>query len=299
MKRVLVIGATGNIGRQVVSQLLATNVSVRALVRNPDSASLPAAVEMVRGDLTTPATLDRPQDDLDAVFLVWVAPRTVVAAAVARIAERVPRIVFLSSPHRTAHPFFQQPGWRPGERMANPFAKLQAEIERLIEASGAQWTFLRPGMFAANTLLWWAPQIRAGNVVRWPNAAAPTAPIHELDIAAVAARALCEEGHGGEDCVLTGPQSLSLFEQVSTIGEAIGRPLRFQEISPEEARLELAAVMPPPVVGMLLNAFAAGIGQPAFVTSTVADVTGRPARTFRDWVIDNAAEFRRRSPKGA
>jgi len=284
MNRILVIGATGNVGRQVVSQLLATNVRVRALIRNPDSANLPAQVEIVPGDLTLPATLDRTLDDVDAVFLVWVALATAVAPALARIAKYVPRMVFLSAPHRTPHPFFQQP---------NPVAAMHAEIERLIEASGFQWTFLRPGMFAANTRLWWAPNIRAGNVVRWPYAEAPTAPIHERDIAAVAVRILREEGHGGEDYVLTGPQSLSQVEQVSIIGEATGRALRFEEISPDEARRELLTMMPLPIINMLLNAWAAAIGQPAYITSAVADITGTPPRTFRDWVIDHAAEFRR------
>ena len=284
MKRTLVIGATGNVGRQVISQLIATNVRIRALTRNPDSANLPAEVETVRGDLTIPATLDRSLDDVDAVFLVWGAPATAVAPALARIVKHVQRVVFLSAPHRTAHPFFQQP---------NPVAIMHAEIERLIEASGVQWTFLRPGMFAANARLWWAPAIRAGNVVRWPYAEAPTAPIHERDIALVAVRILCEEGHGGKDYVLTGPQSLNQFEQVSIIGEATGRSLRFEEISPEDARRELLTVMPLPVIDMLLNAWKAAIGQPAFVTSAVADITGTPARTFRDWVIDNAEEFRR------
>jgi len=285
MKRTLVIGATGNVGRQVTSQLIATNVRVRALTRNPDSAALPAQVEIVRGDLTIPDTLDRALDEVDAVFLVWTAPATAVAPALARIAKHVQRVVFLSAPHQTAHPFFQQP---------NPVAIMHKEIERLIENSGLQWTFLRPGMFAANTLLWWAPTIRAGNnIVRWPYAEAPTAPIHERDLAAVAVRMLCEEGHGGEDYVLTGPESLSQSEQVSIIGEVIGRSLRFEEISPEEARRELLTVMPPPVINMLLNAWAAAIGQPAFVTSAVADLTGMPARTFRDWVTDHAAELRR------
>jgi uncharacterized protein YbjT (DUF2867 family) len=293
MKRILVIGATGNVGREVISQLLATNVRVRAMARNPESANLPAHVEVLGGDLTIPDTLHGPLDDVDAVFLVWVAPRSAVAPAIERIAKHVQRIVFLSSPHRTAHPFFQQPGWRPGEPMANPFAALPVEIERLIEASRRHWTFLRPGMFAVNTRLWWAPKIRAGGVVRWPYAEAPTAPIHELDIAAVAARVLSEEGHNGKDYVLTGPQSLSQREQLGIIGDVIESPLRFEEISPEEALCELSGIMPPPVVDMLLNAWAAAVGQPAFVTSTVADITGRPARTFRDWVIDHAAEFRR------
>src|SRR5262249_3410962 len=162
-----------------------------------------------------------------------------------------------------------------------------------IQASGVGWTFLRPGMFASNALAWWIPQIRAGNVVRWPYADAPTAPIHELDIAAVAVRTLCEEGHHGKDYVLTGPESLSQSEQVTIVGEVIGRPLRMEAIPPEEARRELLAIMPLPIIDMLLNAWAAAIGQPAYVTSAVADVTGTPARTFRDWAIDHIAELSR------
>ena len=291
MKRILVIGGTGNVGRAVIGQLLPANVKMRALARNPESAILPPEVELVRGDLTIPDSLDRALDDVDAVFLVWVASPKTVVPVMERILGRTPRIVFLSAPHRTPHPFFQQPGWRPGDPMANPFAAVKVEIERLIEASGIQSTFLRPGMFALNTWLWWAAAIRAGNIVRWPYAEAPTAPIHERDIAAVAALALCGEGHAGRDYVLTGPQSLSQSEQVEIVGETIGRPLRLEQISADESRRELAALMPPAVIGMLLNAWAAGMGQPAFVTPTVADLTGRPTKTYRDWVTDHAAEF--------
>jgi uncharacterized protein YbjT (DUF2867 family) len=240
---------------------------------------------VVRGDLTLPETLDACLDGVDAVFLVWTAPPATVAPALDRIAQHARRIVFLSSPYQTAHPFFQagQP---------NPVAALHMEIERLIATSRLQWTFLRPGMIAANALWWWAPQIRAGDVVRWPYLAAPTAPIHERDIAAVAVRALSEDGHAGAEYVLTGPQSLSQFEQLSTIGDVIGRPLRMEEISPEEARSELLTFGPPQAVNMLLSAWAAAIGQPALVTSTVAEITGAPARTFRGWAADHAAEFR-------
>jgi uncharacterized protein YbjT (DUF2867 family) len=265
----------------VVSQLVAADAQVRALTRNPEAAGLPPEVDVVRGDLTVPADLDRCMDGVDAVFLVWTAPPGAVPAAVDRMAEHAGRIVFLSAPHRTPHPLFQQP---------NPLAAMHAEIERLIEASGLRWTFLRPGMFAANALSWWAPQIRAGDVVRWPHAAVPTAPIHERDIAAVAVRALLEDGHDGAEYVLTGPESLSQLEQVVTIGDVIGRPVRFEELSPEEARRELP--FPAPAMNMLLNAWAAAIGQPALVTSAVAEITGRWARTFRDWVSDHAEAFR-------
>jgi uncharacterized protein YbjT (DUF2867 family) len=107
---------------------------------------------------------------------------------------------------QTAHPFFQQP---------NPSRALAEDIERTIETSGIEWTYLRAGMFALNARHFWGPQIRAGDVVRWPYLAAPTAPVDERDIAAVAVRTLTEDGHAGMEYVLTGAQSLSQHEQIS------------------------------------------------------------------------------------
>jgi uncharacterized protein YbjT (DUF2867 family) len=93
------------------------------------------------------------------------------------------------------------------------------------------------------------------------------------------------------DYVLTGPQSLTQCEQVATIGAVIGRHLRIEEIPPDEAQRTCLAEMPPPVRSTLLDAWAAAVGLPAFVTSTVEDLTGISARTFRDWVEDNVSEF--------
>jgi uncharacterized protein YbjT (DUF2867 family) len=146
-------------------------------------------------------------------------------------------------------------------------------------------------MFASNVQHWWAPQIRSGDVVRWPYAAVETAPIDERDIAAVAARALLDARHAGADWVLTGPESLSHAAQVNAIGEAIGRPLRYEELTPYEFRRETAATWPGGVVDMLLNAWQAALGQPAFVTSTVEEILGTPARTFRQWAADHASAF--------
>jgi uncharacterized protein YbjT (DUF2867 family) len=283
MNRILVIGATGRVGREIISQLPTKDVRIRALARSPHTAGLPPHVDVVRGDLTVAETLDECLDSIDTVFLVWTAPPAAVAPALERIAKQVRRIVFLSSPYKTPHPFFQQP---------NSVAPLHAQIERLIETSGFEWTFLRPGMFAANARHWWAPQIRAGDIVRWPHLTAPTAPIDERDIAAVAVRALCEDGHAGAEYVLTGPESLSQFEQVSTISRAIDRSLRIEEMSPDDCRREWSPSWPVSITNMLLDAWAAAIGQPAFVTSTVAEITGTPARRFHDWATDHAAEFR-------
>jgi uncharacterized protein YbjT (DUF2867 family) len=283
MNRVLLIGGTGRVGRQLIEQLPVADAKIRVLTRHPEAARLPAHVEVVGGDLTIPESLDRCLEQIDAVFLVWVAPGATIPTVVERISRRAERIVFLSSPLKTAHPFFQQP---------NPLRVLGEQIERTIEASGLPWTFLRPGMFASNALRWWAPRIRAGDVVRWPYLAVPTAPIDERDIAAVAVRALLENGHAGAEYVLTGPQSLTQFEQVSTIARVIGRSLNIEELSPDEARRELLTLMPLSIINMLLDAWAAAAGQPALVTSQVEDIVGTPARTFLDWVASHASEFR-------
>ncbi|HTM49790.1 MAG TPA: NAD(P)H-binding protein [Bryobacteraceae bacterium] len=293
MNRVLIIGAASAVGRQVLSQLPAASVPPRALVRNPPTAPLPPDVEIVRGDLTLPETLNAALDRIDSVFLIWTAPPATVAPALERIARHARRIVFLSSPYNNPHPFFQ--GGQP-----NPIAALHSAIERLIESSNLEWTFLRPGMFAANALRWWAPMIRAGaGVVRWPYPDAPTAPIDERDIAAAAVRALCEDGHAAAEYVLTGPESLTQGEQLSVIGDVIGRPLRMEEMSPEDTRAEWLAHMPAFVIDFLLGAWAAAMGRPALVTSTVADITGTPARTFRDWAMNHAPEFQTASREPA
>jgi uncharacterized protein YbjT (DUF2867 family) len=285
MTRTLVIGATGNIGRQVVLQLAADDQPVRAVTRKAEGAGIPPTVEVAQGDLACPESLDECLVDIDAVFLVWTAPFAEFGPALERIVKHVRRLVFLSAPLKTPHPFFQQP---------NPIRMQTEQIERMIETSGLDYTFLRPGMLASNSLYWWGGQIRAGGVIRWPYLNVPTAPIDERDIAKVAVRALCDDGHAGAEYVLTGPQSLNQFEQISTIGRVIGRTLAIQELSPDEAQRELSATMPAFIVKMLLDAWSAGVGLPAFITSTVAEITGTPARPFLDWATDHAADFQTR-----
>lgn len=208
---VLVTGATSRVGRMVVDQLVEAGVPARALTREPATAALPTSVEVIGADLAVADSLDAPLRGTRAVFLVWTLPFDPAPAALERIARHTQHVVFLSAPHRTPHPFFQQP---------NPMAKLHADIEDLIVSTGLTSTVVRPGMFASNALHWWAPSIQAGRPVRWPYAAAETAPVDDRDVAEVSARVLLEGGAGG-DHVLTGPQSLSQAEQVRLIGAAI------------------------------------------------------------------------------
>lgn len=279
---IMVIGATGRIGRAVIDRLLRAGVSVRAMTRRPAAANLPAAVDVVPGDLTKPASLAACLQGVDVVFLLWTAPDATLPVVISQIACHATRIVALTSPHQVAHPFFEQP---------NAMAAMHAHLERLIAAAGVEFTILRPGVFASNALAWWAPTIRDGDVVRWPYGAAEAAPIDERDIAAVAAHALCEDGHNGAEYVLTGPQSLSQVEQVRIIGEVIGRRLRFEEMPVEDFRREMTRQAPGPWVDMLLAAWRATLGHRALVTSTVAAVTGSPARTFRHWAGDHVNAF--------
>ncbi|HLW16570.1 MAG TPA: NmrA family transcriptional regulator, partial [Actinomycetota bacterium] len=120
---------------------------------------------------------------------------------------------------------------------------------------------------------------------------AETAPVDERDVGAVAARALYQGGYAGGDYVLTGPESLSQAEQVRIIGEVLRRPVTFVELSPDEFRRETAETWPALVVDMLLTAWGATLGRPAFVTSTLFDILGSPPRTFRQWVADHATAF--------
>ena len=279
---VLVTGATGRVGRLVVDLLIEAGVPVRALTHRAELAALPPSVEVITGDLTQPDSLDPGLRGVGAVFLVWTASAMTVPAVVERLAANARRVVFLSSPHQTPHPFFQQP---------NPLATLHAEIERQIAATGIESTILRPGMFASNAVFWWAPAIRGEGIVRWPYGAAETAPVHERDVAAVAAQTLYEDGHAGGDYVLTGPESLSQAEQVSIIGDVLGRRIKFEELSPDEFRNQTKGTWPRPVVDMLLAAWGATMGRPAFVSSTVADILGS-ARSFRQWVEENVSAFR-------
>jgi uncharacterized protein YbjT (DUF2867 family) len=291
MSPMLVIGSTGHVGSQVVTQLSDRGVRVRAMTRKPGSAHLPLQVEVAHGDLTLPETLEPVLNGVDSVFLVWTAPPTTFAQVLERIAQRVRRIVFLSAPLKTPHPFFQQP---------NATRVLAEQMEQSILASGLEWTFLRPGMFASNSAHWWGQQLRGGDLIRWPYLDVPTAPIDPRDIAAIGVRALLEDGHAGAEYVLTGPESLTQREQISTIGSVLGRSFRIEEMTPDEARKELVSVMDwgmapatsvSAVIEKLLSAWGAAAGLPAFVSPTFAEITGFPPRTFREWACDHAGEF--------
>ncbi|TYT26437.1 NAD(P)H-binding protein [Luteimonas viscosa] len=277
--RILVTGATGKVGRHLVDELLAAGVAVRALLRDPDKAWLPEGVELARGDLKEPDTLEPVLQGVDGVFLLWPFFGSAGASGVVEaIARHVRQVVYLSSMGVRDELSPEQNG-------------VWGELEHLIVQSGLEWTFLRAGGFAGNALEW-AAQIRGTGVVRRPYGRAVRSSIHEADIAAVAARVLTEPGHAGAKYLLTGPEQLTFAEQVRIIGEAIGRSTRWEEIPADVARQQLLAELGDPdfVDGAL--AYWAGLAdQPEPVTHTVEQLAGRPPRTFREWAADHAEAF--------
>jgi uncharacterized protein YbjT (DUF2867 family) len=277
---ILVTGATGNVGREVVKLLLASGEEVGAVTRDPGSAAVPAGAQVVGGDPSRPATLTSALPNVEAVLL---SPRAVGHAAAEFLSlagEHGARRVVLLSALTVEYPA--------GEAR---FADAFKAAEDVVTGSGLDWTLLRCADFATNALAW-APQIRQADVVRGAYGDAATSSIHERDIAAVAASALASSAHAGHAYLLTGPQSLTQHDKVRLIGEAIGRELSFEEISPEQVRQAMIAQgLPEEIPDRLLGSLAHYARQPGPSFDTTAQVLGRPALTFAQWAADHAAAF--------
>ncbi|MEV4357261.1 NAD(P)H-binding protein [Nonomuraea sp. NPDC049625] len=274
---ILVTGARGHVARGLVQRLFAAGQPVRAAGRNPGAARLPAGVETVLCDLADPDTFDAALAGVTKVFLY--AERRGLDDFVTRAATAgVEHIVLLSA-------LLADPA------STDAIGRMHGDAEQAVARSGIAWTFLRPGAFATNTLQW-APSVRAEGVVRDPFPDSRSAPVHEADIAAVAALALTEPGHEGATYPLTGPELVSRSRQAELIGEAIGRPVRFLVQDLEEYRAELSAWTTPQVADVVIKESAAAVDRPLPPTDTVEKVTGRPARTYGEWARDHAEDFR-------
>lgn len=277
----LVIGATGNVGGHVVRTLAGRGHPVRALARDPERAraTLPGSVDVVAGDLTRPETLGPALDGAGRVFLLWPSFAPDHLPEVAAALDAAPRhVVYLSAMNvRDDRPTEENGIW--------------GAVEEALRESGVTWTMLRAGGFAANALDW-TGQAHTG-VVRAPYGQAARSLIHERDLADVAVAALTDpDRHAGAVHVLTGPEAITMAEQARLIGEAIGRPVRWEDQPPDEAVAELTAVFGDTGYAEVAVAhWASLVDEPEPVTDDVERITGHPARRFRDWAVDHAADF--------
>lgn len=271
----LVTGATGNVGGALARTLVERGVPTRAVVRDP-ARPVPAGVEPVVGDLTDASTLREALAGVDGLFLMP-GYADEIAAEAARAGVR--RIVLLSG------------GSVLSSAPANAVTAYMARTEQAVRASGLAWTFLRPVSFMTNTFEW-VPQLAAGDLVRAPFAEVPIATIDPADIAAVAVEALLGDGHAGQAYPLTGPAALRPAERLAVLAEVLGRrPLTFEAEPDDEARARMLTAMPEPYVDAFFSFFVDGTIDETTVHPTVAEITGRPPRTFRAWAEANAAAF--------
>jgi uncharacterized protein YbjT (DUF2867 family) len=272
---ILVTGVTGNVGREVAAALVARGEDVRAVVRDPARAILPGAVEVVQGDLEVPESLT---PALDGVFLLggW-GDMPELLRRIDR--ARVEHVVLLTSRCVVEG------------RPDNPVTRMWLDSEAAVRNSGVAWTILRPSGYQSNALRW-LPQLRRGDVVRapWPDVA--IAAIDPVDIAAVAATVLTEPGHERAAHSLSGPEPLTPGDQIDTLAAVLARPLRYEPLSDEQARVQMAADTPAPYIDAFFRFYSDGEFDDSQILDTVRQLTGRPPRRFEQWTRAHADAFK-------
>ena len=271
---ILVTGATGTVGRHVVEQLVQSGQTVRALTRDPAGVTVPAGVEIVGGDLTAPDTLPAALAGVTGMHLISIggddyAPLQTAAMVLARAVEAgVRRVTVLTG------------------------SEDELAVAQAVAASGLEWTHVQPVEFMANKL-GWAESIRAEGVARAPFATQPAVIVDEADVAAVAAAALLEDGHSGRTYTPTGPEAVTPIAAARRIGDVIGRDIRLVELTLEQARDQMrASGLREEVIDYIVE-YGTHAPEVAYtVLPTVHQVTGRPARSFDQWVAEHADKFR-------
>lgn len=283
---ILVTGATGTVGTEVVEQLAAGGHRVRALVRNPAKTDKirGSNVEVVLGDMSQTDTLRAPLEGVDRVFLLTGGPGADLLELEGNVLEQaqeagVNHIVKMSGNGVDFDDF--------------PYGQRHRESEKKIEGSGIAWTHLRPCPFMTNTLFL-ADSIKSAGAIYLPAGDGKVPVIDPRDIAAVAVKVLTEKGHEGNAYELTGSEPLSYAEMAEQLSTALGRQVGFVDV-PEPAAREgmLGAGMSPAEVNILLDVYGfIKAGRFGAVSPDFERLMGRRTRTFAAWAIEHAAAFR-------
>jgi uncharacterized protein YbjT (DUF2867 family) len=277
---ILITGARGAVGRAALVALVRSGTQVRALVRHPDPADMPDGVTSVVGDLTRPASLIPALQGVRAMLLLVVEGEDVAEVVAAAKQCGVRRVVLISSG-----------GVRDNAaRQSDPLMERHAQAERAVEASGLEWVILRPRWLCRNAL-WWAAAVRAGRPVRLAYPAAVTAPVHERDIAEVAAAELVAHRVRPARRVLTGPQILTQAEQIRIIGAEIGVSTCWEAVAPDTWRQELLEFIPVVVLDVLLHQQATLTAAQIRLSTQTQRTLGRPGLSFGNWVRDHRDAF--------
>lgn len=276
---IIVTGATGNVGRELVAQLAAAGQPVRAIVRRSgDGTSLPPAAQALVADLNRPDTLAAALAGASAIHLLAGY-------------EGLPELLAKARAAGVRHVVLQSSSAAPTGDLTNAVAAYHIRSEQAVRESGLSWTFLQPNSFMSNTLDW-APQLAAGEEVRAAFPDVAVSAIDPADVAAVSAAALTDhEEHHGASYRLSGPEALKPADRARILGQVLGRDIRCVGLSDEQARAEMLASMPEPYVNAFFSFFAGGMVDETTVHPTVQRLLGRPPRSFAQWAQAHARAF--------
>lgn len=277
---ILISGATGNVGKVLVKQLIDEGEQVRVLVRDQRKVSeFGNRVEAAVGDLDKPDTLAAPMRGADRLYFVTPVTEQVTNLLKAAKQAGVKHVVKQSTLE--------------ADRSLGP-GKWHREQEELIKSMGFSWTFIRPTMFMSNTIEWWGATIKAQNAVYFPGGKGKVSPVDARDVAAVASTILTSPGHKGQIYEVTGPEVLMISEMVQVLAKSLGRSLRYVNVPAFLAAIWLRRFgMSRELVKALMETLGAlRRNEYAYVTDTVEGVGGIKPRTFEGWCREHINDFR-------
>ncbi|MEU3030619.1 SDR family oxidoreductase [Streptomyces incarnatus] len=278
---IVVTGATGNVGRALTQALAEAGERVTAVSRH--TAAVPEGVRHVPADLAEPQGLAPVLDGAKALFLLLsgdlhapeARPADIIALAAA---SGVRRIVLLSSQGVVTRPL-------------GPSRIAMRALEDALKESGVDWAVLRPGGFASNAFAW-AESVRTRRVVAAPFGDVGVPVVDPADIAEVAAACLLDDRHTGGVFELTGPEVITPRRQAEVIAAELGSPVRFHELTREEAKAAMTRFVPAELADDTLDIIGAPNHAELRISPDVERVLGRAPRPFADWVARNIAAFR-------
>ena len=282
---ILVTGGTGGVGSELLRLLSKAGIATRALARHPQRAQALPGIMWIAGDLSKPGTLTSAFEGARTLFLltsyyedmVELQHNAISAARAAGVTYVVKISAFAASDHSRA-----------------PVGRWHYQVEQELQESGLGWTILRPHHFMQN-LLAQAEYVRTEGVVYSASGDGKIPYVDGRDVAAAAFATLTQPGHLGKKYVVTGSEAISYRQAAEIIGAVIGKPVRFVDESPDEARARrVREGLPPAVVesALAIAAYQRAGGKTVTITSTVADLTGRPPRTVGEFVREHADVFR-------
>ncbi|WP_405944247.1 SDR family oxidoreductase [Streptomyces sp. NBC_00932] len=278
---IVVTGATGNVGRPLTQALAEAGEQVTAVSRH--AAPMPYGVRHVAADLAEPASLTPALDGAKALFFLLsgdlhapeARPTDIIDLAAA---SGVRRVVLLSSQGVATRPL-------------GPSRIAVRAVEDALRESGLDWAVLRPGGFASNALAW-AESVRTQGTVAAPFGDVGVPVVDPVDIAEVAAAGLLDDRHTGGVFELTGPEVITPRQQAEAIAAALGSPVRFHELTREEAKAAMTRFVPPELADDTLDIIAAPNPAELRISPDVERVLGHAPSPFNDWVARNIAAFR-------